>query len=187
MILLAALATLPVPGLASEAAAVSGATLTPTCNIVYGDDWGFISQPPPDWTEACGAQAMAGTAITLWPAAQTSDKAEALIYVTVSGKGNQTFDVFVAQEQASYRARDASQSSPVISRLRHISPTRQSIHIANAQGGRDELVVYINGPTAYFIVVLTSDSPAHEAKYRDSFDRFLASFSPATLKHGGAG
>jgi hypothetical protein len=187
MVLLGALAILPMPGLASQAADVSGATSIPTCNIVYGDDWAFISQPPPAWTEACGPHAMTETAITLWPAAQDSNKAEALIYVTVSGKGNQTFDAFVAQEQASYRARDASQGSSVVSRLRHISPTRQSIHIANAQGGRNEVVVYVDGPTAYFIVVLTSDSPAHEVKYRGAFDRFLASFSPATLKHGGGG
>jgi len=105
----------------------------------------------------------------------------------LSGKGKQTFDDFVAQEQGSYRTRDPSRSSPVMGRLRHISPTRQSIHIANAQGERDELVVYVRGPTAFFIVVLTADSPAHEMKYRDAFDQFLASFSPATLQHGGGG
>ena len=187
MVLLTALAILPERSFASQAATVSGAKLSPTCNIIYGDNWAFISQVPPDWAEACGAQAMAETAVTLWPAAQTPNKAEALIYVTVSGKANQTFDAFIVHEQSFYRAHDPSPSSPVIGRLRHISPTRQSIHIANAQGGRDELVVYIEGPTAYYIVVLTADSPAHEAKYLDAFDRFIASFSPASLQHIGGG
>ena len=68
-----------------------------------------------------------------------------------------------------------------IGKVKVLSPTRRLVHIEHAIGDRDELVAYIKGPTAYFIVVLTTQSAAMTATYRPAFKAFLGSFSPAKL------
>ena len=167
-----ALALLPLPSVA--------------CGIVYGSDWAFVAQSPKGWTEACGDKAMDKTALTLWPSSQTPDHADALMYVTVSGKGRQSLQEFAEQEIA--RFKDSSKTS-ILSKLSttssEIGAARRLLHIADAPGGRDEFVAYIEGPTSYFIVVLSADSPTLGHQYRPAFDEFVANFYPMERTHGG--
>jgi hypothetical protein len=149
------------------------------CGIVYGSDWAFLAQAPEDWVESCGEAAMDRTAITLWPAGQTPERADALMYVTVSGKGGQDLQGFAAGEVARFTA--SSQGSIVthlpVASTKPSAP-RRLVHIADAPGARDELVAYVEGPTRFFIIVLSADSAALRRKYRSAFDRFVADFEP---------
>lgn len=45
-------------------------------------------------------------------------------------------------------------------------------------GYHEELVAYVEGPTAYFIAVITSESAATLAKYRLDFLDFVSKFIP---------
>lgn len=175
-------AVFPGPGAAFDAAEGAAQVDGQACAVVYGDDWALMAVVPPGWHAVCGAEAMPGTVATLWPDGQSAEQPHALIYVTVNGKGGQTLDAFIAREQAIYRKGDTRVSRPVVGPVRRISSSRRSIHISNASGGRDELVVYVEGPTAFFIIVLTADSPAHEAEFQGAFERYLASFSPARVE-----
>jgi hypothetical protein len=155
------------------------------CDIVNGSNWAFISQAPSGWTAACGDDAMKETAITLWPQEQSPSAAHALIYVTVSGKENDNLASFVQGEIARYRAEATDQEKPEFEPQPEVSPTRRLVHVANATGGRDELVEYIEGPTAYFIVVLTTESPVATKQYLAAYQAFLDSFSPASVSQSG--
>lgn len=155
------------------------------CGIVYGEDWAFISQAPSGWIAACGDDAMQETAITLWPQEQDPGAAQALIYVTVSGKDSENLASFVQSEITRYRAEARDSRNLAIEIQPDISPTRKLVHVVNATGGRDELVQYIEGPSAFFIVVLTAASPALTKQYEAAYQAFLDSFSPASISQSG--
>jgi hypothetical protein len=158
------------------------------CGIVYGSDWAFVAQAPEDWAEACGDEAMDETALTLWPANQTPDQADALMYVTVSDKARQSLQAFAEQEIARFKA---SSKTSVLSDLPAPSSkgdaVRRLVHITDAPGGRDEFVAYVEGPTSFFIIVLSADSSALGQKYRPIFDQFVADFYPMERTQAGGG
>ena len=155
------------------------------CNIIYGSDWAFLSKEPAGWKAACGDNAMDGTALTLWPADQNPSEVSVAIYVTVSDKGTDTLSSFVVDEVARFRKEAPEPSLMSLGPILDVSPTRKMVHVGNSVGGRDELVEYIEGPTAYYIVVLTTESPAATERYRGAFDSFLESFTPSTVTKGG--
>jgi hypothetical protein len=165
-------------------AALAPAGVNP-CGIVYGQDWAFISQAPAGWKIACGSEAMDSTAITLWPEKQSSDKAEALIYVTVSAKDGVDLPAFVAGEITKFKAEAPHPADLVIEPLPNPSHSRRLVHYGHSTGERDETVEYIEGPTAYYIVVLTADSIEASKRYRAAYDKFLDSFSPASVTQSG--
>ena len=169
-----ALALLLLIGLSSPAVA---------CGIVYGSDWAFLSDDPAGWDSACGDQSLDGTAITLWPAKQGLSKASAIIYVTVSNKDPAGLKAFAKDEQARFK-----KSSP-LSRV-SVVPTpakagKYSYVLArfnNAPGKREELVAYLEGPTANFVLVLSADSVAEFNAYEPAFLKYVARFVPMTRK-----
>lgn len=150
------------------------------CSIVYGRDWAFLTETPAGWSSACYKQAMAGTAITLWPANQKPDSSDSLIYVTVSTKDLPTLQAF---------ARDA------ITRFKSSAPTVRVSELESPEaspkvkielvafsgappGDREELVAYIEGPTAYFIAVITAESAHALAARKTDFLAFVSKFAP---------
>lgn len=151
------------------------------CSIVYGKDWAFTSEIPERWSGACHTEAMAGTAMTLWPSAQRPDQADALIYVTVSARDLPSIGAFAADEQS--RTREASPQSVV---ALDATVTRrdgiQVVSVSKAAGGREELVAYVEGPTAYFVIVLTATSESALSARRPGFVKFLESFRPMERK-----
>jgi hypothetical protein len=126
------------------------------------------------------------TALTLWPANQSPDHADALMYVTVSDKGRQSLQAFAEQEIARFKA---SSKTSILSNLpaasSKVGAVQRLVHITDAPGGRDELVAYVEGPTSFFIIVLSADSSALEQKYRPAFDQFVADFYPMERTLGG--
>jgi hypothetical protein len=156
------------------------------CMIVYGQNWAFMLQVPDGWNAACGKDAMKQTAITLWPSAEKRDQLDAIMYVTVSEKGHDTLASFVAADMATYKVGDPDSEKMDVASKEQISPTRILFHIRHATGDRDELVEYIQGPTAYFIVVLTTESSAMTKMYRPAFTEITKSFVAMTLNHSGS-
>lgn len=178
--MLAVATTAPAATAATPPAATQGA-----CTIVYGDTWGFMVDVPPDWSSACGDRAMAQTALTMWPSDESPDALSALMYVSVSMPRGRSLDAFIQGDLARYTKGavtpgSASPKQPAmqVGGIERISSGRRLVHIAHADGDRDELVAYIKGPTAYFILVLDTSSPAMTATYRPAFKAVLDSFDP---------
>ena len=151
------------------------------CSIVYGKDWAFLADAPPGWSSACHTQALQGTVITLWPTAQRRDASDSLIYVTVSGKqGLPSLREFAADAIARFKV---SAPSVRVSTL-EVSEVASSVNMelvafsGAPPGSREELVAYIEGPTAYFIAVLTAPSTQVLAERRSGFIAFVSRFSP---------
>ena len=188
MLPLVAMLALAAPSSSPARPASAIATPQDACNIVYGDNWAFLAEAPRGWSSACGNQAMSGTVLTLWPSSEPTDAIKAAMYVTVSALGHESLDDFVKgdientlTEHAKSKAENAQQPPMHIGKVKVLSPTRRLVRVEHAIGDRNELVAYIKGPTAYYIVVLTTQSAAMTATYRPAFKAFLGSFSPAKL------
>jgi hypothetical protein len=123
---------------------------------------------------------MQGTAITLWRSDQKPESADSLIYVTVSTKDLPTLQAFASDAIARFRS-----SAPAV-RVRLLEPPLASpkvkvqlVGFSNAPpGDREELVAYIEGPSAYFIAVVTSESAKALAARKQDFLAFVSKFVP---------
>jgi hypothetical protein len=150
------------------------------CGIVYGKDWAFLTETPTGWSSACHKQAMEGTAITLWRSDQKPDSADSLIYVTVSTKDLPTLHAFASDAIARFKS-----SAPSV-RVSLLEPPEASAKVkvelvgfsGAPPGDREELVAYIEGPTAYFIAVITAESAKSLAARRQDFLAFVSKFVP---------
>ena len=153
------------------------------CGIVYGSDWAFLSEDPAGWDSACADQSLDGTAITLWPAKEGPTNASAIIYVTVSDKDPAGLKAFANDEQERFK-----KSSPIsrVSAVPTPAKTGKFSYVLarfnNAPGKREELVAYLEGPTANFVLVLSADSAAAFNAYRPAFLEYVARFVPMTRK-----
>ncbi len=185
--------------LALAAPPAAAATTTPassvaiaghgSCFIVYGDNWAFMAEAPKGWLAACGDQALQSTVFTLWPSNESPQALKTIMYVTVSSLGHDGLDDFVkgdietaVNRDAKSRKANVRQPPMHVGKVRTVSATRRLVHFEHDSGDRDELVEYIKGPTAYFIVALSTLSPAQTARYRGAFQAFLKSFSPMTVQ-----
>ena len=187
-ILRAVAAVLALSAMAQQSASAATDThgaITYAFGVVYGIGWGFMYRTPSGWTAATCGSAMHDTVITLWPKDSPSSQPETVMYVTAALRDKINFSTFVRDEITRYKANDPVTAKTVYSNQTIVSPTRRLIHIAHSAGNRDELVEYIEGRRAYFIVVLTSESPAATARYRPAFNAFLNSFTPASIKCSG--
>jgi hypothetical protein len=157
-----------------------GSTANWACGIVYGKDWAFLAETPTGWSSACHKQAMEGTAITLWRTDQRPNSSDSLIYVTVSTKELPTLHAFAKDAVARFKS---SAPSVRVSALEspEVSP-KVSVELVSFSGAppgdREELVAYIEGPTAYFIAVITAESAKALAARRQDFLAFLSKFVP---------
>ena len=153
------------------------------CGIVYGKDWAFLTQTPEGWSDACHTQAMQGTVITLWPSGQRADQAEAIMYATVSAKDFLTLHEFAVDAQTRFKTSSAKSLVSAIEVPSHPAKVNyELIAISAAPGNREELVAYVEGPTTYFIVVITAKSASVLATHREAFMQFVAGFVPMERK-----
>lgn len=157
-----------------------GSSASWSCGIVYGKDWAFMTETPAGWSSACHKQAMQGTAITLWPTAQKPDSSDSLIYVTVSTKDLPTLSAFASDAIARFKA---SAPSVRVSQLETpAASTKIKLELVAFSGAppgnREEIVAYIEGPTAYFIAVITAESAHALAARKTDFLAFVSKFVP---------
>ena len=150
------------------------------CSIVYGKDWAYAVEPPPGWSSACHDSAAPGTTITLWPSSSSPQAADALIYVTVSTKGQQTLQEFASDALKRFKdAAPAARSRAFTDKTPELKFNVTWIALSGAPPGtREELVAYIEGPTAFFIAVVSAESADVLAKRRADFIAFVSKFIP---------
>ena len=127
---------------------------------------------------------MEGTAITLWPTLQKPDNSDSLIYVTVSAKELPTLHDFASDAIAVFKltapsVRVSALEAPAVSPKVKIEMMAFS---AAPPGNREEMVAYIEGPTAYFIVAITAESAQALAARRADFLSFVVKFVPMERK-----
>ncbi len=153
------------------------------CGIVYGSNWAFVSEPPEGWDSACGEKSMEGTSLTLWPAKQGPSKASVYIYVTVSDKDPAGLKAFAEQEQSNFKELSPElQVSALPTSPRTDKHDYVLVRLKNASGKREEIAAYLEGPSVYFIIVLTADSTATLANYKSVFLKYVADFIPMVRK-----
>ena len=169
-----------VPRLLLALVLLMGSTANWACGIVYGKDWAFLTETPTGWSSACHKQAMEGTAITLWRTDQKLDLSDALIYVTVSTKDLPTLHAFATDAVARFKASAPTVRVSVLEQP-EVSP-KVSVEMVSFSGAppgdREELVAYIEGPTAYFIAVITAESAKALTARRQDFLAFVSKFVP---------
>ena len=149
------------------------------CGIVYGTDWAFASVPPKGWDSVCGDRGWEGTNMSLWPHNQPMANPNGLIYVTVNDKNPADLTAFANDEQMRLK-----QSSPT-SRVSKLKARKQAgkykyilARIENAPGKREEIVAYMDGPTAFYILVLSAESASVLNSYKAAFLEYVDSFTP---------
>src|SRR6185312_1098805 len=103
--------------------------------------------------------------------------AEPIIYVTVSRKDFPTLQKFTADEQDRFkRETPSSKITRVEENALDKKPRHMLFRLSGAPGNREEMVAYLEGGTAYFIVVMTSSSSATLEKNRAIFLKYVSSF-----------
>lgn len=158
------------------------------CSIMYGSDWAFTFATPDHWMSLCGAERAVGAALALWPQGTTFADAPAIMYVSVNEKSGLTLEEFTADEQRRFRA-DAPQLTihserPMVAGGGH----RALVYsLSGDPGGNHELVGYVEGPTAFFILVVSSRNAESLERSRSAYHALIKSFVPMTAKMGTPG
>src|SRR5947207_13676671 len=166
--------------LASALVAIASLAYAQTgCAIVYGDNWAFLFATPERWVSLCRAERQTGAALTLWPEGSTFADAPAVMYVTVSGRGDPSLEAFAAAEQQRFRA-----SAPKV-KVTPAGPMAVAngkralvVRLSGDPGQNHELVAYTEGPTAFYIVDLSARNVQAIEEHRPAFQPLLQSFSP---------
>jgi len=160
-------------------AIVSVAHAQSGCAIVYGDNWAFLFATPERWVSQCRAERQTGAALALWPDGTTFADAPAVMYVTVNGKEDPSLEAFAAAEQQRFRAiAPKVKVMPAGPMVAANGKRALVVRLSGDLGQNHELVAYTEGPTAYFIVVLSARNPQALEEHRPAFQALLQSFSP---------
>jgi hypothetical protein len=149
------------------------------CSIVYGKDWAFAFSTPARWSSLCGAERLVGAPVAFWPVGSTFADSAAVMYVNVSIKDERSLPEFVRSSQSLFR-----QQAPNVNfvPLQPIEATRnvRALHFSASgdPGGNVERLTYVEGPTAYFILVLSARTPQALEQAQPAFRELLQSFAP---------
>jgi len=151
------------------------------CTLVYGDSWAFTFATPDQWRSLCGAEEKVGAPLALWPTESTFRDAEAVMYINVSAQDpeQQSLQEFVRFSQEQFKSQ-----APSVVFLAEERPTTTSklnaLHFSASgdPGGNHELLVYVEGPSAFFILVLSARTQSALDKWRPSFLALYQSFAP---------
>lgn len=153
------------------------------CGIVYGKDWALKMEAPTGWELACGKRAMRGTSATMWRSSQSAATANTYIYVTVTnGNRPKTLERFITADRVDYMARSPNMTVEQVKTGKNAQGFAYTVmHYGHVSGDREELVAYMEGQTAYYIVVMTTTSTGELERNRPDFMRYLDSLIPMTL------
>jgi hypothetical protein len=153
------------------------------CAIVYGKDWAFLFATPERWVSLCRAERQVDAALALWPEGTTFAEAPAVMYVTVSAKEEPSLEAFATVEQQRFRATaPKSKVTPVGPMAVADGKRALVVRLSGDPGQNHELVAYAEGPTAYFILVLSARSVKALEEYRPAFRALLQSFAPMKME-----
>lgn len=101
------------------------------------------------------------------------------MYVTVSTKDYPTIEAFAADEQQRFRS-NAPDLKVTAETSIHTGGGQDALvfHLAGDPGRNHELVGYVDGPTKYYIVVISARSADLLKRYQPAFRFLLDSFVP---------
>ena len=146
------------------------------CNIIYGKEWAFVSQPPEGWNGYCGDEAPPGTNLLMLPEGKTWEDTDAVLYVSVFDRTQPDLAAFVRDEQKSFLAESPSAKITPLQLPGKARPGMILTRIDGAGGGKYELAAYAEGPHAYYMIVLSNDSAALRERNRAAFVDYLDGF-----------
>lgn len=149
------------------------------CAVVYGPDWAFAFSTPAKWTSMCKAEQLVGAPVAFWPTDSTFADSAAVMYVSVSSKDEPTLVEFVKLSQNLFW-REAPNVVFIPVKTSEALPKLNALHFAASgdPGGNVERITYVEGPTAYFILVLSARNGKALAQAQPAYRDLLQSFSP---------
>lgn len=151
----------------------------PTCTLVYGKTWAFLVDVPEGWRAQCRAEQNLGAAIGIWPKDSTFADAPAVMYITVSTRNDPTLEAFAAGEQERFRASAPEVRFVAIEPGPRVGGRQALLFGVSGDAGRNiERVAYVEGPTAYFILVISERTAQDLERSQAAFDTLLRSFMP---------
>jgi hypothetical protein len=150
------------------------------CGIVFGSDWAFSFSAPARWAAQCHAEKPAGAAVALWPQGTTIADAPAVMSVTVNDKSPRSLALFAADDQQRFRSGKPNVTvrfEPGMS----VGSGATALAFRVADDRNHELIAYLEGPTRFFVVVLSARNEKSLEEYRAAFKSLLNSFVPMKL------
>jgi hypothetical protein len=148
------------------------------CGMVFGADWAIAFSAPARWDSLCNTEKTAGAggaALTLWPQGTTVGDAPAVMYVTVNEKNRRSLAVFAADEQQRFR----SDKPNVVVRFEPAMSAGGSAPkvVFRATDARNQqLIAYVEGPTRFFVVVMSARSAQALEEHQSALPSLLNSF-----------
>ena len=160
--------------------AASGAHAIAGCGLVFGSDWAFAFSTPARWAAQCYAGRAAGAALALWPQGTTLADAPAVMSVTVNEKNRRSLALFAADEQQRFRSGKpnlAVRFEPGMS-----VGGRAALVFRATDRQVHDLIAYVEGPTRFFVVVISARNADALKEQKGAFQSLLNSFVPMKVK-----
>jgi hypothetical protein len=151
------------------------------CQMVYGSNWAFAFATPKAWSSLCKAERQFGVPVAIWPDGSTFADAQAVMYINVSAKSESEPDLpaFVRYSQSLFRAQAPSVKFTPLNLPAGVANSPALYYSASGDpGGNSENIAYIEGPTAYFIVVLSARTTEALRRAQTAYVQLLTSFVP---------
>lgn len=146
------------------------------CNVIYGENWAFLSQAPAGWIGYCGDDVPTGMNLAMLPEGKTWENTHAVLYVSVFDRTQPDLAAFIRDEEKSFRAESRSVKIAPLQLPGKKRPGMVFARIDGALDGKYELVAYAEGPNAYYLIVLSNDSAALRERNRAAFVEYLDGF-----------
>jgi len=165
------------PVLASVLCVTAWAHADAGCGIVFGSGWAFAFSTPARWVAQCHAEKSVGAALALWPQGTTFAGSPAMMSVTVNDKHRPSLALFAADEQQRFRS-DKPNVTVRFEPGMSVGGGAAAL-VFRATGDRNhELIAYVEGPTRFFVVVVTARNARSLDESKGAFQSLLNSFVP---------
>jgi len=166
-------------GFAAFVFTVASAHAQSDCSIVYGKDWAFAFSTPAGWSSLCRAERLIGVPVAFWLVGSTFADSAVVMYVNVSTKVEPSLPDFVRSSQSLFRQKAPNVVFVPLEPI-EATPKLRALHFSASgdPGGNVERITYVEGPTAYFVIVLSARSPKALEQAQPAFRQLLQSFIP---------
>ena len=166
-------------GFAAFVFTVASAHAQSDCSIVYGKDWAFAFSTPAGWSSLCRAERLVGVPVAFWPVGSTFADSAVVMYVNVSTKVEPSLPDFVRSSQSLFRQKAPNVVFVPLEPI-EATPKLRALHFSASgdPGGNVERITYVEGPTAYFVIVLSARTPKALEQAQPAFRQLLQSFIP---------
>jgi hypothetical protein len=148
------------------------------CNLLYGDYWAFVFSTPANWSSLCRAEKKYGMALAIWPTGSSFEQAPAVMYVSVNQKEGKSLTEFNKWSLETFRK---AKPQIVFKPLTFEAKSKLNAMHFSATGGPEgnfDRIAYIEGPSAYFMMILSAQSAEALDSALPAYRELFESFSP---------